>query len=396
MLTAPTTSLEGTQPGAFAPPLKKPVESGRLLGLDLLRFLAVTLVICRHVRISGDSWFSRILNVAHTGGSTGVDIFFALSGFLISGLLFGEYQKTGEIKLGRFLIRRGWKIYPPLWALVGFSLILWVTGHSQMFSKHKLLGEVLFLQNYIGGLWFTTWSLGVEEHFYLFLAAVVFVMLWFNSGKQRGASGPFHIIPALFVFMAIGCLIARIIRWRYHANDFSAVYVQYPTDCRMDALMFGVLLSYWWHFSRDDRFRHVVHRWRWGLLFLGVLGLAPAFIWNSDHNGPLCVFGVMAYSVGSGGLILGMLSFHDLERVRFLKHFGKLGTYSYSAYLWHGPVFIFLIQDFYGFYGSKDWLQFLVSFVGTWIAGIVAASLVEIPVLSLRERYFPRRAPAPV
>jgi peptidoglycan/LPS O-acetylase OafA/YrhL len=77
--------------------------------LDILRCIAILLVFGRHGFIYG-TW----MNV----GWAGVDLFFVLSGFLISGLLFNEYQKTGEISLKRFYLRRGFKIYPAFWAML--------------------------------------------------------------------------------------------------------------------------------------------------------------------------------------------------------------------------------------------------------------------------------------
>jgi peptidoglycan/LPS O-acetylase OafA/YrhL len=389
MSTVSTVSPLESSPRASAVAPKDHPESKRLLGLDVLRFVAVTLVICRHLVVKGDSWVSGILKVAQTGGAIGVDIFFVLSGFLVSGLLFREYQKDGSVKLKRFLIRRGWKIYPPLWALVIFSLLIWYFGGWTGFAKRKLLGEALFLQNYISGLWFNTWSLGVEEHFYLLLAALVFLLFRFNSNKRHGAAGPFSFIPAFSIFMAVACLAARIIR--SHHMTFHGAF--YASDCRMDGLMFGVLLSYGWHFGPNGRFQDLARRLRWPLLVAGILFLAPAFIWPVEKFAWVPVFGSMFSSLGAGMLILGTLSFSDLERVPLMKYAGKLGTYSYSAYLWHGPLVALGLGCFRTYFGWKDGTELLLSFCGTWILGIVAARLVEMPVLHLRERFFPVHVP---
>src|ERR1700691_3959576 len=126
--------------------------------LDILRCVAVVMVILVH---SGESrFFSRV-------GWTGVDLFFVLSGFLISGLLFSEYKKRKAISFKRFFIRRGLKIYP------AFYVFLLCTGIAQYVRFHVLaapalfLNEIFFVMNYFGGVWYHTWSLGVEEHFYI-------------------------------------------------------------------------------------------------------------------------------------------------------------------------------------------------------------------------------------
>ena len=81
----------------------------RIKQLDVLRGIAIVLVLGSHMPAS-DLW-SQI-------GWVGVDLFFVLSGFLVSGLLFNEYKKHGQIRLGRFLIRRGFKIYPAFYFLI--------------------------------------------------------------------------------------------------------------------------------------------------------------------------------------------------------------------------------------------------------------------------------------
>src|SRR5450631_3793520 len=85
--------------------------------LDVLRAVAITLVFCRH---TGSPAFLGLI------GGIGVDLFFVLSGFLVSGLLFSEYKKHGTIKPGRFLIRRGFKIYPQFYLLAAITLV-WAT-----------------------------------------------------------------------------------------------------------------------------------------------------------------------------------------------------------------------------------------------------------------------------
>jgi peptidoglycan/LPS O-acetylase OafA/YrhL len=103
--TVPATSSASLRPEESKPD-KKISSSPRLLGLDVLRFLAVTLVVFAHLTVSGpkNSFSSRLFQFGQTGGWTGVTVFFVLSGFLISGLLFREYQKNGKVRVGRFLI----------------------------------------------------------------------------------------------------------------------------------------------------------------------------------------------------------------------------------------------------------------------------------------------------
>jgi peptidoglycan/LPS O-acetylase OafA/YrhL len=82
----------------------------------------------------------------------GVDLFFVLSSFLVSGLLFSEIKKTGSVKLGRFLIRRGLKIYPSFYIFIFFTIFGYAVLNRDINSR-SLFGELTFLQNYNSSLW---------------------------------------------------------------------------------------------------------------------------------------------------------------------------------------------------------------------------------------------------
>ncbi len=155
----------------------------RSTGLDVLRFVAVLLVLHLHGSyvLGPIPWQSvsitvkELITVLAPHGERGVDIFFVLSGFLVAGLLMHECARTGNVDLRRFFFRRGFKIYPSFWLLVLVTAIqaYLKTGRVPIVS---LVTELLFIQNYIPGLWEHTWSLAVEEHFYLILIGVFFLL----------------------------------------------------------------------------------------------------------------------------------------------------------------------------------------------------------------------------
>ncbi len=118
----------------------------RNIGLDFLRGIAIILVLFRHLEINK--------MMARTGW-IGVDLFFVLSGFLVSGLLFKEYQKFSTVNLKRFFIRRGFKIYPSFYFFIisSFGLNYCLNHQLGDFDSGKLLSEVLFVQNYFPRLW---------------------------------------------------------------------------------------------------------------------------------------------------------------------------------------------------------------------------------------------------
>src|ERR1700722_15607545 len=120
----------------------------RTIQLDLLRALAIVLVLGHHMpevpQLSGMP--QTFLNAWRQIGWIGVDLFFVLSGFLVSGLLYKEYAKTGGFHLGRFLFRRGLKIYPSYYAFLLFSLpaIAWIPGTV---TPYSFCCEAVFVSN---------------------------------------------------------------------------------------------------------------------------------------------------------------------------------------------------------------------------------------------------------
>src|ERR1043166_4604044 len=141
------------------------MQRPRVIGLDLLRLVAIVLVLGRHAEQppAGVPLASGLVESWQRGGWVGVDLFFVLSGFLVSGLLFAEFASRGQISVLRFYVRRGWRIYPAFYLLIA-TTILGRTVFFQAPSGRHVLAEVFFLQSYATGLWNHTWSLAVEEH----------------------------------------------------------------------------------------------------------------------------------------------------------------------------------------------------------------------------------------
>ena len=140
---------------------------------------------------------------------------FSLPGvFLISGLLFNELEKTGRLNWGRFWMRRGFKIWPSYLFLL---LVLALTGathyvdyHSPLSALGSILVHVFFLQNYLpgGNPNGPTWSLAIEEHFYLLLPILLSLTVWVAARSARNWK---EFIPWLTLLVVIACLSMRII-----------------------------------------------------------------------------------------------------------------------------------------------------------------------------------------
>ncbi len=176
-------------------------------------------------------------------GWTGVDLFFVLSGFLVSGLLFREYARVGEVHAGRFLARRGLRIYPAFYVFIVSTSIATGTLGTRQFAA-----EATFVQNYLPALWDHTWSLAVEEHFYFLLALVVAALVRRDIARSRTnvpprvGRDPFVALVPIFGAVALTELALRMATARYGQPYFT--HHLYPTHLRLDSLLFGVLLAY--------------------------------------------------------------------------------------------------------------------------------------------------------
>jgi peptidoglycan/LPS O-acetylase OafA/YrhL len=332
----------------------------RLPTLDLLRFVAVTLVLGRHIGHSAQD-HGWLIASWQRGGWIGVDLFFVLSGFLVAGLLFQDGR------IGRFYLRRAWKIYPSFYVLLGITFLMY--GWPD--PSRRGFGELFFVQNYLGSLWGHTWSLAVEEHFYLVLPW----LLWGLRGRWRA-------LPWIVLAVMLACLSGRL--W-IADQPFTAWTHLVPTHLRFDALFVGVLLSYGWHLHRARMLRLTPYRgWLWGM---GWLVLLPPFVWTLETTPYLYTLGLTQLSLGSACLVLaGLLTPPPTHHL--LLRLAWIGSCSYSIYLWHLPVINWLTPLVLSPLESPPfWLAASVYLAGSYLVGIEMARMVEFPALRLRDRF---------
>jgi peptidoglycan/LPS O-acetylase OafA/YrhL len=325
--------------------------------LDFLRGTAVILVLFRHHWIGVD-WLQEI-------GWIGVDLFFVLSGFLVSGLLFKEYQRAGEIRPLRFLIRRGFKIYPMFYlslavtyAVLPFTQFPNFENLNPRGKTLAMIAEPLFLQNYFGAIWAHHWSLAVEEHFYIGLA-LLFPLLVKHI----------RFVPLVMV----ACLAMR------YFSDQEMILTR--THLRIDSLLMGVLISYVWHFS-DPKYWY--ERYKIAIHTLAILPLIAAVF------APLYLKFTLLYI--AFGAILVTLQF---QTWRYPKWITTIGYYSYGIYLFHLYLIVFIVGPTYLFDEPQVFTwdtvpSFLIFFIGSIAIGILMSKFIEKPFLALRERFTPK------
>jgi peptidoglycan/LPS O-acetylase OafA/YrhL len=351
-----------------APRITRPVlktKPARSIELDFLRICAAFMVIGHHMPRTGIASIDAVL----AGGWVGVDLFFVLSGFLISGLLLDEYKKRHSVRVGRFLIRRALKLYPAYLVLLLYTIFAaGKNGAGAAVDTAVTLGpNFLFLQNYFGADPLGhTWSLAVEEHFYLLMPFLMVLLAMRNR---------LHWIPAICVAISLACLGMRY--WGYLAGEpWNHLYSR--THYRIDALMFGVAIRTCKHLW-PAQFA-AVGAYRWLLILAGLACWAPLTV--MDRTPAFLTIGLTFTMIGAGLILMGV---YHLRLPHQFKPLAWLGTFSYSIYLWHAPIL--------GMIGARVhyqwWIVAIVVVVTCLTVGVIAASVIEIPVLRLRDRFWP-------
>jgi peptidoglycan/LPS O-acetylase OafA/YrhL len=366
-------------------------NGSRLQRLDVLRGVAVLLVLGRHILYIPEGLpvsVTLLFNIWREVGWVGVDLFFVLSGFLVSGLLFSEYKRTGELKIFRFLVRRGFKIYPSFYLFLAVTLITSsLYSLPSKFEVMRVVGETTFLQNYIGAFWHHTWSLSVEEHFY-FLLCLAFVVM--KSGR-KGDPNPFLSLPRAFLIVGTFLLVLRILvafgnppgTWRCTLG-FS--------HFRIDSLFFGVVISYWYRFF-PEWLSAQVNRYAPFLSAASVGVFLVPILFRLDQGYFMYTAGFTLLYLGFGALLVRVL-FVTVNRsgmfARAVAPLTLLGRYSYSIYLWHLLVYFIIDRSPYApETAERFYTATALYLVGSLVVGIVTARLVEFPALRVRDRFYP-------
>jgi len=313
-------------------------------------------------------WLSDTLRMI---GGVGVNLFFTLSGFLVGGLLLKEYKRTDAINGWKFLARRAFKIWPPFYALILFHLL--AGRHA---SSEYLWQNLLQVQNYFGSSIKQTWSLAVEEHFYIFLT-VLLVLLVGRSAR---------VIISVLVVFCILTVVLRVIAVSHGQLD--AAFRE--THLRIDSLLYGVILaaiSIFYPARFDALAKARV------LLIISACALV-VFIYLSAANEIIDRdFGYAVQGVGFALLlVLVYTGSGKLVRHRWYRAISKIGVYSYGIYLWHtlalepGHKLIAILAS-EGVAPTIAWfIVIAVQIALALITGAIMTRLVEWPALLLRDR----------
>lgn len=350
----------------------------RLREIDFLRGLAILLVLFRH---------HPFIPFLKKIGWIGVDLFFVLSGFLVSGLLFQAYRKYNTFTPGRFLIRRGLKIYPLFYLYLGTTVVI-----EQIFfygvDKMALLSDIFFIQSYSPGIWPHTWSLAVEEHFYVSLPFFILFLIRTRQLEQV------KNITFIFSGIALVCLLLRT--YTVNVYPYQNLTHHFATHLRIDSLLFGVLISYYYHFKKEA-FNSFFLKHRSLLYISSALLLSPFLILPEEH--PFTnTLGVTCIYLGFGTILSLFLADPHINRKlnlllgnRLVNLISYTGYCSYAVYLFHLPLaqYVQLLE-------LSIWADFLTYFFGSVALGIIISETVEHRIMKLRDKWYPKQPPSPL
>ena len=367
------------------------MKSNRLREIDFLRGIAILLVLMRH---------QYLFQFTKNMGWIGVDLFFVLSGFLVSGLLFKEYIKYGNIKPGLFLIRRGFKIYPIYYLFYILYLIPILINHK--FVWKGFVADMFFVQNYVWGWGYAypaSWSLAVEEHFYFGFALLLWIALKKNlldikEGLNSRNISKFEII--IIVIMII-CFCMRIYSNTYFPNY--SVKNTTMTHLRIDSLLAGVLISYLCYF-RNDFLTYFFNSHKIKLLILSLLLLSFSPLFDPLDSFFIKTIGFTFLYIAFGIVLIYFLLDKNIN-TSLNKYFSKIvvnmiskiGFSSYSIYIIHSFVnYCFWMINNFIFDGfMNQTLIFISSSAVSIFLGITMTTHIERYFLNIRDRLYPSR-----
>ncbi len=329
-----------------------------------------------------------------TGGFFLLDCFFALSGFLITSLLIVEWRKNGTIKLGAFWARRARRLLPALFVmLIGVAILygIFVPAGTYPTLRGDALSALFYVANWhfivSGSDYFHmtgltsplihTWSLAVEEQFYLVWPLVFLVVMKLT-----------HSLRVLLAVAVAGALASALeMALLYNPTNVNRLY--FGTDTHAQSVLIGATLAVgvriWAEHKRKGAEMDWQARTAWGrgvLTGIGVIGLGVSIllymkVQADDAFAYRGGFSIAALAASAVLLSVSCAQFSPVARLLSFWPFTFLGRISYGIYLWHFPLFTFINEERTGL---SAWPLFVVRVIPTIGVAILSFFLVERPI----------------
>ena len=331
--------------------------------LDLLRLVAIGMTLLVHApNLSGRI---PLLRNIQGGLFLGVDLFMLISGWLLGGQLIREHQ-AGNYDVRRFYLKRWMRTLPPYYATL---ILIWVLGRVNLLPRFEhAWTHFTFLQEYLGTQRFgVSWSLCVEEHFYLILPAIVPLLL------RRGSA-----FRLAFLLLAISLFQVGIRLTVFHPG----MDVPTITHLRSEGLFIGLGMAYLAH-TAPECWAGLTKKCTWGFLLGGSLTLA---VMLSATRSPGLWLYAFVPTLGTWTLALAFPAFispfSKLSRIEF-KGLPYLGELTYSVYLTHTLVTPLLANTL----ALGGALGLITRFLAMVVVSVSLHHLIERPAMFLRKKW---------
>lgn len=386
-------------PADFAMSHRRDGRPLRLGSLDGLRTVAVFLVVAFHVNVPGMS-----------GGYLGVDVFFVLSGFLITSLLLREVGDRGRIDLGRFWTRRLLRLMPAS-LLVIFTVVVWGIFVAEPYRRPALGADALWSLLYVGNWRFINstgyfaddgtsspllhvWSLAVEEQFYLawpLLLTLAFALILPGHPRvpdpSTGISRPWDsserfeaharrrrmATTTLVLAIALGAVSAWLLTWWFQPSAPDRAYM--GTDSKVFEPLLGAATA---AVMLRPRLRARVARHAQALMVIGLAGIVAGVVILGGPNPFYFTGGAVVFAVLTAVLIAAATVAESRRGLSLLlgsAPMAYLGRISYGIYLWHWPLAVWIL-DGQGFSPRRA----AVVVALTVVAAAASYHLIETPI----------------
>ena len=356
-----------------------PIRMGYVPALDGIRAIALLLVLLYHAHIE-----------PFHGGFIGVDIFFVVSGFLITALLMEEYAHSGTVSYKQFLFRRIRRLLPAVFvllAVVGLWTSLFSQRNLEQFQR-DVAPAIFYVSNWWQIFWndipyFAStdppllrhmWSLAVEEQWYIFWPLCY---LFLRQIKRT-------LLSKAIALMGISVLVSILIAFLYAAGDDARknfLYLSTPT--RSVGLLLGAALALIWSpwklVKRESTSRHAGHISDKRLSLLGFVSLASLLAFSMIlyvdqgvyYRGGSLLVALFSTVLVASAVHPNATSIHGFFRLSWLV---AIGRRSYGIYLWHWPIFIFTNAQ-------NSQLSLLYALLLTGVASEISFRLIEQPII---------------
>lgn len=358
-------------------------KSKYLPSIDSLRALAVLAVIIYHVDVN-----------YLPGGFLGVDLFFVLSGYLISSLIIKEYRKTGSLNLYNFYIRRARRLLPAVYFMITVGLVVMVLFNEVLLRKSHL--DAIFGYIYSSNWWYIfhkldyfdsfgaqspfkhLWSLAIEEQFYM-----IFPLLFLLVNRKKKSKDGTYKLNKNFLYVVLGLILVSLIAHilLFDINNISRIY--FGTDTRAFSLLVGVVGAILYPMERLYAKVTPQQNMLYSVVSLvSIATLITVMIYTSEYNTLLYRGGFLLVAILGLIVIISSGKQHTLmSRLLSFKPVVFIGKISYSLYLWHFPVLVLTtpVSEI----GNPNIIFVILRVVLTFVLATASYMFVETPIRKL-------------